>query len=73
MLTLGDMNVTITPIRAGKSVGACVWKISVGLFSFVVMTDFSLSRDLHVDVLPVDKLLSTNNNCIFQTLNIRES
>jgi Cft2 family RNA processing exonuclease len=56
------MFITITPIRAGKTVGACVWKISVGLFSFVVMSDFSLNKDLHVDVLPVDKLIGSNGN-----------
>jgi Cft2 family RNA processing exonuclease len=53
--------VSIQPIRAGKSIGACAWKISINMITVVFVTDFSTLKELHVDPIAVDRLLSHTN------------
>ncbi|CAD8091937.1 unnamed protein product [Paramecium sonneborni] len=60
MFENGLFQVTVCPIRAGKVIGACAWKIQVNTLNIIYITDYNMIKELHIDSLNIERLLIKN-------------
>lgn len=51
-------NVTIWPVRSGYTIGGCAWRIRVNLINIIVVTEHNMIKELHIDPIAVDKMIS---------------
>ena len=56
----GVFQVSVTPIRSGKVIGGCVWKISINTLNVIYITDYNMVKELHIDSLNVERLMVRN-------------
>ncbi|CAD8086655.1 unnamed protein product [Paramecium sonneborni] len=65
MFENGLFQVNVCPIRAGKVIGACAWKIQVNTLNIIYITDYNMMKELHIDSLNIERLLIKNQKQSF--------
>lgn len=58
-------NVTICPVRAGYTIGASAWRIRINMMNIIIISEHSMIRELHIDPLAVDKLITPSSSSIY--------